>query len=98
VSEDSVFLAPRRFIALPKARTKVAVELLAPQRARITFTSSAFQHRFALELDGIAHRSSDNYFELFAGEPKAIEVELSKAQTVAGLLRALKYRSLSDTY
>jgi beta-mannosidase len=98
VSEDSVFFAPPRFIALPKARTKVAIEVPAPQRARITFTSSAFQHRFAFELGGIAHRSSDNYFELFAGEPKVIEVELSKTQTVAGLLRALKYRSLGDTY
>ncbi len=98
VSEDSVFLTPPRFIALPPARTKVAIELLTPQRARLTFTASAFQHRFAFELPGLAHRSSDNYFELFAGEPKVVEVELARPQTVAALQKALAYRSLSDTY
>ena len=98
VSEEAVFLTHPRFVALPKARTKAAIVLTAQQRARITFTSSAFQHRFAFELVGLAHRSSDNYFELFAGEPKAIEVELPHPQTVAQLNRALKYRSLSDTY
>jgi beta-mannosidase len=98
VSEDSVFFAPPRFIALPKLQVKTAVTLMAPQRASITFTASAFQHRFAFELDGIPHRSSDNYFELFAGEPKVVEVDLGRPQTIARLEKALKYRSLSDTY
>lgn len=98
VSEDSVFLVPPRFIALPKARSKVGIELITPQRARLTFTASAFLHRFAFELSGVAHRASDNYFELFPGEPKGVEVELTKPHTVARLQRALKYCSLSDTY
>jgi len=98
VSEDSVFLTPPRFIALPRARVKVGIEFMTPQLARITFTASAFQHRFVFELTGIAHRCSDNYFELFPGEPKTIEVELPGPQTAARLEKALKYRSLCDTY
>jgi len=98
VSEDAVFLTAPRFIALPKAKVKATIELRAPLRARFTFTAPAFQHRFAFEIPGIAHRSSDNYFELFAGEPKVVEVELPRAQTVAQLEKALTFRSLADTY
>jgi beta-mannosidase len=98
VSEDSVFFTQPRFIPLPKARTKVAVEAISDRVAKITFTSSEFQHRFAFDLTKIAHRGSDNYFELFPNEPKTIEVELEKAQTVAKISGALKFRSLSDTY
>ena len=72
VSEDSVFFTPPRFIALPRGRTKAAIKLVDPRRAVFTFSSPVFQHRFAFELPGIVHRSSDNYFELFPREAKAI--------------------------
>ena len=98
VSEDSVFLAPPRFVALPKARTRVAIKLLTPRRAALTFSSSAFQHRFAFELPGIAHRCSDNYFELFPREAKTVGVEFTRPQTAARLQRLIEHRSLVDTY
>lgn len=97
VSEDSAFFAPPRFVALRKARTTVAVALAAPARARLTFTADAFQHRFAFDLHGIAHQAADNYFELFPGEPKTVEVELARPLTVAQLRAALTHRSLADT-
>ncbi|HET7535782.1 MAG TPA: glycoside hydrolase family 2 protein [Candidatus Didemnitutus sp.] len=98
VSEDTVFLAPPRFLSLPKGRTKVAIEPRPPRRAAITFTSSVFQHRFNFELPGIVHRSSDNYFELYPRESKTIEIEFAKPQSVVRLLSALTYHSLVDTY
>jgi beta-mannosidase len=98
VSEDTVFLAPPRFLALPKARTAVTVKLQSPTRALLTFTSPAFQHRFAFDLPGIAHQSSDNFFDLYPLEKKAVEVELAHPQTLARLKRALVFRSLVDTY
>ncbi len=98
VSEDSVLLAPPRFLALPKARTKVGIEQIDPRRARLTFTSSAFQHRFAFDFPGMAHSSSDNYFELFAGEPRTIEVGFARPQTAARLRAGLTFHSLVDTY
>jgi beta-mannosidase len=98
VSEDSVFLTPPRFLALPKARTKITIRPSGPQGALVTFSSPVFQHRFAFDFPGIAHRSSDNYFELFPGEPKTVQVDFSRAQTVARLQRALRHRSLADTY
>jgi beta-mannosidase len=98
VSEDTVFLAPPRFLALPRAKTAVAISLRSPKRALLTFTSPVFQHRFAFDFPGIAHRSSDNYFELYPLEKRTVEVELAGPSTAAQLKRALVFRSLVDTY
>ncbi|HEX2854376.1 MAG TPA: glycoside hydrolase family 2 protein [Opitutaceae bacterium] len=98
VSEDSVFLTPPRFVELPKPATRAAIKLVTPRRATFTFSSPVFQHRFAFELPGVVHRCSDNYFDLFPREPKTIEVEFTRPQTLARLERLLAYRSLVDTY
>jgi beta-mannosidase len=98
VSEETVFLAPPRFLALPKARTSIAIRLISPVKAALTFVSPVFQHRFAFDLRGLAHRSSDNYFELYPREKKTVIVDLARPQTVARLRRALTWRSLVDTY
>ena len=66
--------------------------------ALLTFTSPVFQHRFAFDLPGVAHRSSDNYFELYPRESKTVEVELALPRTPAQLKRALVFHSLVDTY
>lgn len=98
VSEDSVFFAPPRFLDLPAPQTKIAWEQSAPRRALLTVTSAVFQHRFMFELPGIAHRSSDNYFELYPGEARTVELEFAQPQTLADLQRALTHRSVADTY
>jgi beta-mannosidase len=98
VSEDTVFLAPPRFLMLPKAKTTVSIKIRSPKCALLTFTSQAFQHRFAFDLSGIAHRSSDNYFDLYPRQRKTIEVQLARPKTVAQIKRALVFRSLVDTY
>ncbi len=145
VSGDTVFLAPPRFLALPKARTAVAIRMLSPKpvsrncrsllagdpppefackqaptsiteetrvakgdprpefagsstSALLTFTSPVFQHRFAFDLPGLPHRSSDNYFELYPGGKKTATVEFTRPQTPARIKRVLTFRSLVDTY
>jgi beta-mannosidase len=98
VSEETVFLTSPRFLALPKARTAIAVRMTSPMKATLTFVSPVFQHRFAFDLPGLVHRSSDNYFELYPGEKRAIEVEFARPQTPARLNRLLTWRSLVDTY
>ena len=98
VSEDTVLLTPPRFLALPRARTAVTVRLSSPTRAALTFVSPVFQHRFAFDLPGLAHRGSDNYFELYPRRRKTVEVELARPQTAARLRRRLTWHSLVDTY
>lgn len=98
VSEETVFLAPPRFVALPKARTEVTVRSLTPQRALLTFRSDAFHHRFAFELPGLAHHSSDNFFELYPREKREVLVDFDQPTTKAAIARALSWQSLADTY
>ncbi|MEO5958338.1 MAG: glycoside hydrolase family 2 protein, partial [Opitutaceae bacterium] len=98
VSEDTAFLTPPRFLALPKARTTVTVRMAAPKRAEITFVSKVFQHRFAFDLTGLDHESEDNFFELYPGEKKTVTVNLARRITPLQAKRRLTWRSLADTY
>ncbi len=100
VSEDTVFLTAPRFLELPAARTKVVVKVEAgtPTQALVSFTSTAFQHRFAFDFGGLGHQASDNFFELYPEETKRVRVTLVKAQTAAQVKRRLTFRSLVDTY
>ncbi|QYM78312.1 glycoside hydrolase family 2 protein [Horticoccus luteus] len=99
-SEETVFLTPPRFVALPRAKTKVAVKWQGKTAAELTFTSDALQHRFAFEIAGAeaTARSSDNYFELYPGRAKTVEVTLAKPLTAAQLKARLRWRSLADSY
>ncbi|MES1167927.1 MAG: glycoside hydrolase family 2 protein, partial [Oleiharenicola lentus] len=74
VSEETVFLSPPRFLNLQRPRTKVAVRQVSDVEFDLTFSTSAFQHRFAFDLPGLDHRSSDNYFELYPDQPRKIRV------------------------
>ncbi|HOD46575.1 MAG TPA: glycoside hydrolase family 2 protein [Opitutaceae bacterium] len=98
VSEDTVFLASPRFLALPKAKTKVTLRALSPRQALLTFQSPVFQHRFAFDLPGLAHHATDNWFDLYPGEKKEVLVELDRPATKAQLQKKLRYRSLVDSY
>ncbi len=98
VSEESLFFSPPRFLDLPVGRTKIALQLPTPHRARLTITSAVFQHRFKFELPGIGHRSSDNYFELYPHEARVVELEFTRPQTLTRLKKTLTYQSLRDTY
>jgi beta-mannosidase len=98
VSEDTVLLTTPRFMDLPKPRTRVAVRTTMQGRAAIAFTSPVFQHRFAFDLPGLAFTCSDNYFELYPGETKTVEVAFSRPVTAARLRRSIIHRSLADTY
>ncbi|MFA6287343.1 MAG: glycoside hydrolase family 2 protein [Opitutaceae bacterium] len=99
VSEDSVFLASPRFLNLPRPKkTATTIKLLTPTKALIGFTSPVFQHRFAFDLPGVTHTTSDNYFELYPREKKEVVVEFAKPITKAALAKKLRFHSLVDTY
>ena len=98
VSEETVFLAPPRFLNLPKARTRVLVRAVSATDYDLTFRTSAFQHRFAFDLPGQAHRGSDNYFELYPDEPRTVRVTLAQPTTAATLRKTLVHQSLVDSY
>jgi beta-mannosidase len=98
VSEETVFLTPPRFINLPRAKVKTTVRMSSPTEAVLRFTSPCFQHRFAFELPGLSHTSSDNYVELYPNEPKEITVTFDRPVKREKVLQLLATRSLVDTY
>ena len=99
VSEETVFLAPPRFLALPRPeKTAASIKLVTPTKALISFTSPVFQHRFVFDLPGIVHTTSDNYFELYPREKKEIAVEFSQPITKDALDKKIRFHSLVDTY
>ena len=98
VSEEVVFLTSPRFVELPRGRTQVGLRALGPKEFELTFTSEVFQHRFAFELPGLAHKASDNFFELFPGEPRRVRLTFDRQVVAAQLRRALRHHSLVDTY
>jgi beta-mannosidase len=98
LSEESVLLSPPRFLALPKARTEVRIERLSARQARLGFRSDAFQHRFAFDLAGIKHAASDNYFDLYPGDEKIVQIEFARPVSRTKSRATLRHRSLVDTY
>jgi beta-mannosidase len=98
VSEETVFLSPPRFLNLRKARTRTTIRAVSPTEFDLTFRTSAFQHRFAFDLPGIAHRCDDNFFELYPDEPKTVRVTCARPQTAGRLRKTLVHQSLVDTY
>jgi len=98
VSQETVFFSPPRFLNLRRAKTRVAIRALSPTDYELTFRTSAFQHRFAFDLPGIAQRSSDNYFELYPDQPKTVRVTCDAPQTVKSIKQHLSHQSLVDSY
>jgi beta-mannosidase len=98
VSEETVFLSPPRFLNLQRPKTKVAIRAVSPTEFALTFRTTAFQHRFTFDLPGIAHRSDDNYFELYPDEPKTVRVLFNQPQSLAKVRKNLVHQSLVDSY
>ncbi len=70
----------------------------ARQPAVLRFQSSAYQHAFTFDLEGHRYVADDNGFDLYPNEAKDVVVELSEKAGKSDLIRALKYRSLVDSY
>jgi beta-mannosidase len=98
VSEDTVFLTLPRFMDLPAPRTRVGIRMTEPTRAAVSFVSPVFQHMFEFDFTGHRFACSDNFFELYPGEKRTIDVVFDEPVTIAELRKSAFHRSLADTY
>lgn len=98
LSEETVFLTAPRFVDLPRGQADVAVSMRDSCTAEITVSSAVFLHRFGLTLPSVGDRASDNYFDVYPGEPKTIIVITERPTTASKLKGKLSWRSLVDTY
>ena len=97
-SEQTVFLAPPRFLDLPSAKTKITLRLLSPTQALLTAHSPVFQHAFTFDFGDLFFTATDNGFDLHPNEKKEVLVNLVEPTTKAKLTAALAHRSLVDSY
>lgn len=98
-SEQTVFLAPPRFLELPRAKkTAVALKQLSPTRFLLSVRSPVFQHAFWFEFGDLPFTATDNGFDLYPNEKKEVVVTFAKPTSKAKLAAALTHRSLADTY
>jgi len=98
LSEETVFMAPPRFLSLPRAACRVKVERVTPTVVRLRFASPVYQHRLMFELPGLPHKMFANYFDVYPNEPRVIRVEFDRPSTNKQIKTALQVRSLVDTY
>jgi beta-mannosidase len=100
VSEETVFLAPPRFLALPRGRIRTRARAIGRggREFDVTFQSSVFQHRVHFDLPGLRHEASDNFLELYPNEAKTVRLSLARPLTPKALLARLQTGSLVDTY
>ena len=97
-SEDTVLFTLPRFMDFPKPRTKVHIRMTAPGHASVSFTSAVLQHMFEFDFPGRSFAASDNFFELYPGEMKPVEVTFAGPVTLPALRNSISHRSLADSY
>lgn len=99
LSEDTVFLCPPRMLELRHGAPRIELQRGAGNDWEIAFTSPVFQHRFMFEFEGLTEMAaSDNWFDLYPGRRKTVTVQLAQPVGKAALTRALRSRSLVDSY
>ena len=98
VSDETALLTLPRFMELPKPRTQVSIRVKAPRFAIVRFTSPVYQHRFEFDFTGQNFSASDNFFDLYPGEPREVLLDFTDRVTWDMLHRSLTHRSLADTY
>ncbi len=97
-SEQTVFLAPPRFLSLPRARTRCRCRAVTEKVFEVEIESDGFQHAYALDLPGRDFRASDNWFDLYPGVARKVRVSLSRPLSRAQFEKRLTGTSLVDTY
>jgi beta-mannosidase len=98
VSQQAVFLAPPRFVELPRARAAVNLRRVSPTIWDLTARSGSFLHAFTFEFGEAVFTATDNGFDLFPGEPRTVRVTFAKPLTAAQARASLVHRSLADSH
>ena len=97
LSEDTVLFTAPRNLELARESIDVAWDTTDSDQPGVTLRSKAYHHRVCLELGGMGARWSDNFFDLFPGEPKRVElIEYDRSQK--DLTGRLSVFSLVDSF
>jgi len=98
VSRQTAFLTAPRYMQLQPAVIRRSLKKVAPGVFALSLSSKTYQHAVQFHFRGTAYRAEDNFFDLFPGEKRTVEIRVASDVTSAALDKALEVRSLVDSY
>ncbi len=100
--EDSVnttFMTSPRNVDFPTSTIRSEVRKTSNRTFDLTLTTDALAYQIYVNLgDALAHKISDNFFDVFPGEEKCVTLEVSEPRTVGEIRKLLKVISYRDSY
>ena len=98
LSETTVFFTAPRCMDLPAEKPAPRITRIGTGRFRLVFRARTFQHMVSVDVSGAGFRMSDNWFDLYPGMQRRVELVLDRDCTVAQLRRRLSLTSLAQSY
>jgi beta-mannosidase len=98
VSHQTVFFTAPRYLSFKPGKIVAQLKKLGPTRFALTLSSKVYQHAAAFHFRGVAYRAEDNFFDLFPGSSRQVEIRTRKDLSVAELKKRLETTSLVFSY
>ena len=88
VSRQTTFLTAPRYLDLEQGKIETQLKKLGTSRFELTLSSKVFQHAVAFHFRKTAYRAEDNFFDLFPGSKRRIEIRTQKDLSAGGISRS----------
>jgi len=98
VSHQTVFFTAPRYLNFQPGKIVAQLKKLGVARYALTLSSKVYQHAAAFHFRGTAYRAGDNFFDLFPGSSRQVEVRTQKDLKVGELKKRLETTSLVFSY
>jgi beta-mannosidase len=98
VSRQTAFLTAPRYLDLQPGKVETQIKKLGTAKFALTLSSKVFQHAVSFHFKKTAYRAEDNFFDLFPGSKRRIEIRTEKDISVADLKKRLETTSLVSSY
>jgi beta-mannosidase len=100
VSRQTAFFTAPRNLKLEGGAISSSLEQKAAKVFELTLCSQVFQHAVQSHFEGLNYRAEDNFFDLYPGEPRTVEIETigAEGRALDDLRAALHTNSLVDSY
>ncbi len=98
VSRQTIFFTAPRYIDLKPGKTMTRLEKLGTARFELTLSSKVYQHAVVIHFKGIHYRVDDNFFDLFPGSPRRVEIRAEKDLPLREFAKRLETTSLVSSY
>ena len=98
VSRQTAFLTAPRYLDLQPGKIEAQLKKTGAGKFDLTLSSKVFQHMVAFHFQKTRYRAEDNFFDLFPGIKRRIEIRTEKDISAADLKKRLETTSLVSTY